>query len=295
MTKVFVRSLVQDFVNALGAEFVLSASPEELVCQHAQLMQQCSSGPLKHPVVLSELKNYGLIDDQHGLLPAGVTEFKATARSERAQPAVEFEAVYDPRFDMTLSSWADPLRQLTQRMDKSMAILELKGLPGTKTQAQTLVFSALISAFEAFLWETAEYWIEHDDQSLSNVANCLIAIKRLKKVFAEGVGISKQEIKNAVKGSFQSLVWHRDKEVGPIFENGLMVNLKSWIFLEVAREKRHHIVHRSGHDMDKNAINVTRLEINKLYTDIAEFAGHIHDQFGVRWAQSQASLTQFSA
>lgn len=73
---------------------------------------------------------------------------------------------------------------MKERLSNSKAVLALTGDPVAMKLAEQLVYSSLITALEAFLWETAHYWVEHDDDIVKNIVTKLPAILCVLRPFA---------------------------------------------------------------------------------------------------------------
>ncbi len=177
---------------------------------------------------------------------------------------------YDERFDFDLES-GEPLRRLTDRLREFQTVLTLQGDQTASAVVEKMVFSSGIGALEAFLWETAYYWIENDNQALRDIVTMLPAFQqqsiKLSSIFEEFDGL-----RNRVKGHLQNMVWHRFDQVAMVFGHGLGVKLPSLKVFEQPLLKRHDIVHRSGFNKDGSAITVSKSEINELFAAITSFA-----------------------
>ncbi|MES2355503.1 MAG: hypothetical protein V4568_14095 [Pseudomonadota bacterium] len=188
---------------------------------------------------------------------------------------------YDDRFDLPLLASSEPLRRLRERLQQSQEVLALQGDPEAKSLAEKLVFSAAIGALEAFLWETAHFWIENDDLALRDFITKLPVFRdesiKLGDLFKRHEGL-----KHHVKGYLQNMVWHRWDKVAPLFRDGLNVNLPSFKSFDEALVKRHDIVHRSGHDKQGLPIEVTIDEICDLCSKIETFAIEVDKQLAAR-------------
>jgi hypothetical protein len=180
---------------------------------------------------------------------------------------------YDERFDFDLES-GEPLRRLNDRLREFQTVLTLQGDQTASVVVEKMVFSSGIGALEAFLWETAHYWIENDDQALRDIVTMLPAFQqqsiKLSSIFEEFEGL-----RNRVKGHLQNMVWHRFDQVAIVFGHGLGVSLPSLKIFEQPLLKRHDIVHRSGLNKDGSAISISQTEINELFVAIASFAAQI--------------------
>jgi len=188
---------------------------------------------------------------------------------------------YDERFDFQLLSRSEPIDRLKDRLLHAQRVLTLEGNETAKKLAMNLVFGAAIAALEAFLWETVDYCVEHEDGAIRNIVTKIQALKdqplKLGEIFDRY-----DKLKELVKGYLQSLVWHRWDKVAPLFALGLNIQPPSFKQFEGALVKRHDIVHRSGHDKTGNPISVTHEEIIELCKKIESFASAINTKLAER-------------
>jgi hypothetical protein len=147
--------------------------------------------------------------------------------------------------------------------------------------AQNLVFSSVIGALEAFLYETAYFWIDTDDKALRALVAGLPSFRHEKIALADL--FSRHEgIKDHIKGYLQNLVWHRWDKVAPVFRHALAVRLPTTRDFDAPLLKRHDIVHRSGHDKSGAAVTVTIEEIAELCSKIETFAEQLDTRIALR-------------
>lgn len=188
---------------------------------------------------------------------------------------------FDERFDLQLLTSNEPLDKLKARLQHARLVLTLEGDEVAKSLAEKLVFGGTVAALEAFLWETVDYWVEHDERALHDIVTRIPALKdqpmKLGDIFKQHAGL-----KEHVKGYLQNLVWHRWDRVAPLFKTGLGIEPPSFKPFEEALVKRHHIVHRSGHDKTGKPILVTKEEIGSLCEMIEAFATEIHAKLAPR-------------
>lgn len=187
----------------------------------------------------------------------------------RNEPPDEYD--YDERFALEPVAADEPLRRVQERVDELKKIALLHSDPDARSLVSRLVFSALIGVLESFLWETAQHWISARTDVLQRCIEKLPAFNqrsiKLSEVFSEHA-----KIEETMKGYLQNLVWHRWDQVGAIYRDGLQVKLPSTQAFQAPLEKRHHIVHRSGTDMNGEKIEVSYADIESLANDVERFA-----------------------
>jgi hypothetical protein len=188
---------------------------------------------------------------------------------------------YDERYALHIVVVSEPLRTLRERLRQLRQVLTLEGAAEAKVLAEKLVFSAAIGALEAFLYETVYFWVDTKPQVLRDLVTKLPIFRdekiTLGDLFARSAGL-----KDHVKGYLQNLVWHRWRQVGALFREGLGIQLPSTQFFEVALLKRHDIVHRSGLDTQGSPITVTLAELDELFSKVEAFAEEIDSRLESR-------------
>ncbi|MFM0489656.1 hypothetical protein [Paraburkholderia graminis] len=171
-----------------------------------------------------------------------------------------------------------PIARLQERLQQGKSVLTLRGDPAAQELAIQLVYVQTIGALEAFLYETALYWIEKDDERIKNCITRLpvFADQRipLKEIFTQYEGL-----RTKVKEYLYHLVWHRWKDVSPLYEKGLGVKIPSTKDFQDALQKRHDIVHRSGTCQDGKRVSIDHGEVLLLSAKVADFCGKVADSF----------------
>ena len=197
---------------------------------------------------------------------------------------------YDDRFDLELVASEEPLRRIRQRLDDCKRVLQLQGDSDAIALAERLVFGAVISALEAFLWETAQHWINAREGALRECVTKLPVFRdepiKLGDVFNRHEGIREH-----VKAYLQNLVWHRWDKVGALYKTGLGVTLPGVKPFDEALVKRHDIVHRSGHDKAGQPVIVKREEIEALSVAVVEFAVELERRLADRFGDASSGTT----
>lgn len=234
-------------------------------------------GPFDPAEVLTE-RFSGIVEDE--LIDSLVDDLYAEVGDKWApiKDVYEHEFEYDDRLEIVVDDPSDPLQRLKTRLSEAQSILDLQGNVAAQELARNLVYGATISILETFLSETVAYWVENNDQVFRNLVTRLPELHdrklTLKDIFERHEGLKKE-----VKGYLQGTVWHRwDKGVAPLFRNGFEIEPPSFSPFEEAIVKRHHIVHRSGHDHDGNPVQITEQEIKDLCQSIEVFASEIQQK-----------------
>jgi hypothetical protein len=188
---------------------------------------------------------------------------------------------YDDRFALALQEGSEPLRRLRERLQQSQQVLSLQGSAEAMALAQKLVFSSVIGALEAFLYEIAYFWIDTDEDVLRALVVGLPSFRE-EKISVADLFTRHAGIKDHVKGHLQNLVWHRWDKVALIFKHAFSIRLPSTKHFEAPLLKRHAIVHRSGHDKHGAPVTVTAEEIGNLCRKIEAFAEDLDTRISSR-------------
>lgn len=193
---------------------------------------------------------------------------------------------YDSLYDLEqMAERSQPLTNLKARINQYQQLLALQVSEEAKTLCRSLLYSATVGALESFLWETVYFWVDNDIKSLHDI---IVRIQGLrdKQIKLGDIVKENKSPKDHVKAYLQGIVWHQTKRVKPLFEQGLGITLPDIAFFEKALQKRHHIVHRSGHDMDKKPINVQGSELDALFSQVSKFASAIDKELESRSIRS---------
>lgn len=178
---------------------------------------------------------------------------------------------YDYLYELSLDNKDRPVNNLIERLDQIKLILTLQGDSQAKKLVINFALGAAIGALEAYLWEVAYYWVEHDEDVYKNVIENLQHFNeqpiKLGDIFKQ-----QENLKIKVKEYLQNLVWHRWDQVGRLFQAGFGFKAPSFTVFDDALKKRHDIVHRSGFDKNGNAVVVSIDEIEFLRNTILKFS-----------------------
>jgi len=79
--------------------------------------------------------------------------------------------------------------------------------------------------------------------------------------------------------AMQNEVWHRVNDVKVFYRAALKVEFHVPIALRDAIDKRHHITHRNGTDLQGNAVAVTDDELLGLYCELTRFLKDIDGKY----------------
>ncbi len=219
----------------------------------------------------------GLVDDT--LIENVADEMFHRAGDEWA-PIVHKLDDYDDQYDFDLPDSSEPLRRLSTRVEQFKHVIKCQPNQEAKTLVVPLVFSAAISALEAYLWETAQYWIDNDTNALRTFVTKIPDLSNQNMKLGD-LFVRYEGIKNHVKGHLQGIIWHRLEQVALLYKQGFGIDFPEHTLLKNAVIKRHDIVHRSGHDKNGVPIEVTESETQTLLSNVERFANQLYEGLAI--------------
>lgn len=182
---------------------------------------------------------------------------------------------YDEEQDLFIEDKDVPLQQLEERLDGLLAVLTLQGHAAAVEMARSLAYAGVISALETFLWETMAYWVDHDELTVRSLIKDHSAFKD-RKVLLGSIFEVYESMGVQVKTHMQRMTWHRWDEARSLIEHGLGITTPSFDPFEAPTQKRHDVIHRSGHDVDGNPVSITIEEVRDLAAEVQRFANQMH-------------------
>lgn len=184
---------------------------------------------------------------------------------------------YDEEQDVFIDERNAPTQRLEERLDKLKAVLDLEGDAEAIETARNLSYAGVIAALETFLWETMAYWVENDPRTVSNLITKL-PLFRDRPMKLGDIYAMHENLKAEVKAHMQHMVWHRWDDVVRLVKVGLETEMPSVKAFIEPTKKRHDIVHRSGQDVDGNAVAITDDEVRELADKVLEFANDLDER-----------------
>ena len=181
----------------------------------------------------------------------------------------------------------DPYNMLADRLAQIEAILTVTGNAQSIQLATQLAHGAVITALEAYLWDTVAYWAANDETNLRN----LVATNRdfqektlqLSTIFERMEGL-----KAEVELYLQELVWHRLDKIKPLISSGLKIEIPAIGDLMKEVLVRHDIVHRGGRTKDGEPIEVSNENVRGVVEMVRAFANTIETELARRYPDSVA-------
>lgn len=213
--------------------------------------------------------------------------FSGVASEEAIESAIEHvqsDGIYDwaptqlTYYDEDLDVFVDERNAPTQRLDDRLrGLVEVLALQGDREAMQAvrnLTYAGVIAALETFLWETMAYWVKNERKTVTNLITKL-PVFRDRPMKLGDIYEMTAKLEAEVRAYMQRMVWHRWDDVARIVETGLDLEIPSLRAFKEPTQKRHDIVHRSGHDMEGNPIEVSDDEVRALVGHVMDFANEL--------------------
>lgn len=177
-------------------------------------------------------------------------------------------------FDIYVGSRHEPINNLTVLFNN---IDELRKDNAISIQyysiVNNMIYGMLISAFEAYLWETVMFWAMKDTKILYRLASKECDDKK-HKLFE--VLLDTDKFRDKLIEHFNTrVVWHRVDKLKPTIEYGLGIHLPDTAFIMKALNVRHDIVHRAGKNKNGISLKISNDMLDELQTSILNFINAI--------------------
>lgn len=198
-----------------------------------------------------------------------VEEFHDEVGDEWAPTSLTAEHNWDDVFVDTASG---PLTRLRERLDELRTLAGLDGPPMSRILLRQLVYAAVVTALETFLWELAAYWLESDLDSVDRLVSGQPRYSQRLENLGGDTSENRAKLCDEIHDELKGKVWHRWEKTGPFLAQLLGVAIPSHEPLEQPTRIRHDIAHRGGKDTDHNPVNLTQEDVEALFTTVLGFA-----------------------
>ncbi|MBB3277350.1 hypothetical protein [Pseudoxanthomonas sp. OG2] len=190
-------------------------------------------------------------------------------------------------WDVEVETAESPIQELRQRVEDLRLVLAMEGSERAKFQARNLVYAALITALETFLWETAVWWLANDDDSVERLvaARPSFASDRRLKDMVGGEQLELEVRRRRIHDGMKDVVWHRWRSNWPFLAALLGIEMPGYdqYGLTAVATKRHDIVHRFGQNKDRTAaVYATTDEVVALANAVQTFAEDLNARIAAR-------------
>ncbi len=190
-------------------------------------------------------------------------------------------------WDVEVETADSPIQDLRKRVGDLMLVLQMEGPEPAKFQARNLVYAALITALETFLWETAVWWLANEDDSVDRLvaARPSFSSDRRLKDMVGGEQLELEVRRQRIHNGMKDMVWHRWRSNWSFLAALLDVEMPSHdsYGFTAAASKRHDIVHRFGQNKDRTeAVYATTAEVEALADAVLAFAEDVNARIAAR-------------
>lgn len=230
-----------------------------------------------HDVLMERFEDIADFDTIEELADAIVQEIG----DELAPTALTAEEDWDVEVETSDS----PLRDLRRRVEELRLVLEMDGRDIAKFQAKNLIYAALITALETYLWETGVWWLANEDASVERLVAARATFDRRLKEMVGGEQLELEPRRQRIHNGMKDMVWHRWRSNWPFLAALLDIEMPDHetYSLTNAALKRHDIVHRSGQNKERTeAVYATTEEVEALAAAVVAFAENLHNRIASR-------------
>ncbi|AZC67376.1 hypothetical protein [Pseudomonas chlororaphis] len=182
---------------------------------------------------------------------------------------------YEEYYSMLPVDRTDPLKMLDERLGQIEDTITAQAAPqGFVIQ---LLHSAVITALEAYLWDTTAYWVTQNKTILQEFVkgNKDFAAKsfKLSEIFTAMDGIEKEVVEY-----LQTFIWHRLDKAKPLLEKTLGIQFPKFESIMPEIITRHDIVHRGGRSKDGYPVQVTIHDVRRVASLVKDFAVELESE-----------------
>lgn len=193
--------------------------------------------------------------------------------------------------DVFVDTAAGPIRRLRERLDELATLSQFDGPPMLRILLRQLVYAAVITVLETYLWEMAAYWLENDPAAIDRVVDDQQHWRQRLAELGGDVPANRSKLRDELKARMNHhMVWHRWKKNESILRSILGVGLPPHVELEGPTRVRHDISHRGGKDTDHNPVNLLAEDVESLSLTVLGFAEAIQQAVDGRGLESWEGL-----
>ncbi|WP_394687190.1 hypothetical protein [uncultured Xanthomonas sp.] len=168
-----------------------------------------------------------------------------------------------------------PIYRLDERLAELRTMIELDGPPMTRILLRQLVYAAVITTLETFLWEQAAFWLEGDTSALDRlIQRDPQTQQRLAQLGGDNEGNRATIVVELAQG-LKTKVWHRWEKNGRFLGHLLDITMPSHAALEAPTKIRHDIAHRGGKDTEHNPHNISQSNVDELIAVVTSYAQQV--------------------
>jgi len=204
--------------------------------------------------------------------------------SELENTALEWSGISTPELEPIdyleiFKTVKNPLENLKVEIKKLQDIISMNVESNNERTLYMMSYAHGVTALETFLSDYFANKILNSDSYLRQFVEGNEDFKKetfpLCDIYKKG-----EDLKNIVNRYIANILWHNLAKVSKLYLVGLKIkfpdNLKE---LYEAISIRHNIVHRCGKNKTGNEISISKVELQKLFTNILNLAKYIEDHY----------------
>lgn len=177
----------------------------------------------------------------------------------------------------------DPKYFLEQRLDQLQEMIDEQiALTSHRQLLHQMIHGAVISALEAYLYDTTLYWVEADSNCLRKFVTTNKDLQVRSLTLAELFERS-ENIKDEVKKYLGEFIWHRLDKIKPMLMTALEIQFPQIDEVMKQVRVRHNIVHRAGRNEDGSPVDLSRDEITKIIRTVRDFSQELNSKIRAQY------------
>lgn len=188
----------------------------------------------------------------------------------------------DEKDDVQIDDRNEPTQRLEERIRYVLDVLDLDGAEEVRGTARNLVYAGVISALEAFLYETMTYWVSTKEEVVVAIITGHPKFKD-QKINLGSIYNVHNSLEKQVKFHLRKVVWHREDDVVSLFKYGLGIEIGLHRFKDDITV-RHDIIHRFSQDSNGVPVTIEDGDVRALATKVISFANEIDGKIAARIA-----------
>lgn len=180
---------------------------------------------------------------------------------------------YDEDLYDAVTSSEDPFEKFVRNIEGIKSIAQTEQNNKHKNHLLGILYTNVITALETLYVELFINSIDKDDSYISDfIEKGKTEFKVSKEILSltfkgEAIEKIKEEIIKSIKEHLISVSWHSTRKVISRYKATFDINVqKEWPIdaIEIATQKRNHLVHRGGKDKDGNVVLIAENDLDML-------------------------------
>lgn len=212
-----------------------------------------------------------------------ITDLCTEVGDKWAPARPEIENYDDFLIQLIVKKRGDPKNFLVQRLDQLEEMLdEPVALTSHRQLLNQMIHGAVISALEAYLYDTTLYWIENDASCLRRLVTTNRDLQVRSLTLAE-LFDRHEHIRDEVKKYLGDFVWHRLDKIRPMLMAALDIKFPDIDEVMKQVRVRHNIVHRAGRNEDGSPVDLSKVEIARIIEVVRGFSRDLEARIEERY------------